>query len=405
MKGITKTQLYFFLILPFIEPQIFKTPGFAVFDKVYLVAKLLAAFLIILLYINKKYFNVSKYVILMSLTQGCIFIGTLINGGSIIRFTGPAIASIVVIIYGEMLPNYNWKKIIKFIEKYLTLFFIINLLTIPLRELGVTILVKNETTFLGIDNRWIYFLLPWTIIAMINDYIKNNKLTYSIIVYVVSFLSLLYVWSAGAMIAYIILPIAYFILIRVYAHKNIISRFISRIVFWSYLLINFLLVNNIILLSLKPIINNVLHKDITLAGRIYLWESVLDVLKSNPLFGIGFQTHDYDKLFFYESSGFIPATRVNHPHNHLAYVAYHGGWLALVAFLIFVYAFMTYIDKINDKGIAIICLSSAIAIFSAALVDTLDFSLFYLLIPIIIVLNKDNQLRFYRMIKKSNKEI
>ena len=67
---------------------------------------------------------------------------------------------------------------------------------------------------------------------------------------------------------------------------------------------------------------------------------------------------------------------------------FHGGFIALIVFILIVFITMCDIDKIKEKGIYCVMVAGVVSVMLAALVDTLDFSLFYLFIPIAAGLSK-----------------
>jgi len=378
---ITKTTWYFILLLPFIEPQIFKTPGFEIIDKIYLVFKLVASLFIIIEYITKINFSATKYVIIMVFSQIVIFISTYLNNGSITRFLGPALISVVCIMLGELASKSNMKKFLVYIEKYLTLLFSMNLFTLILQVVGI---YPFRATLLGIENRWIYTMLPWTVIAFINSYLKYKKIVFHAwLIYFASVISLVIKWSAGAMMSFLMFPFVLWLSKFIIKKRGAFEKVSSRTMFFIILTINYLLVGGYIIGLLEPIIVNYLHKSITLTGRTFLWEAVIDILESKPLLGAGVQSNEFDMIYFFRSSGRVNGTAVNHPHNHCLNIAYHGGFIALGLFLLEIFLVMNAIDKNRDVKIKRIFFTSTVIIFVAALIDTLDFSLFYLLIPII----------------------
>ena len=164
MKLNKLSTWYLILLIPFIEPQLFKTHGFELVDKLFLCLKLIASAFIVLEYLVRFKFKITKYVILMSIVQAATFIGTYLNHGSLTRYLGPAMISVVMIMLGEMAFAGKWVLFLKYIEKYLTFLFILNLFTVVLRMVGVSFF--SHATLLGIDNRWIYVLLPWIIISI-----------------------------------------------------------------------------------------------------------------------------------------------------------------------------------------------------------------------------------------------
>ncbi|MGN0612572.1 MAG: O-antigen ligase family protein [Porcipelethomonas sp.] len=321
-------------------------------------------------------------------------LSTLLNHGSLTRYLGPAINAVVCIMIGELAFRCNWKKFFIYVEKYLTAFFIVNLITYILQIIG---LYPYRATFMGIENRWIYILLPWTIIAFVNSYLKYQKITpHAWLIYIVSTVSLVIEWSAGAMISFLMIPVVLWLSKFIIREHGILKRFAARLMFFGVTLIDYLLVYGIILDFLGPFIMKYLHKSVTLTGRTFLWDAVIGVLNKEPLLGMGVQSHEFDMDFFSKSAWDLEGMAVNHPHNHLLNVAYNGGLLALAFFILVLYFVMRDIDRIRDCKLKRILFTGALVIFVAALVDTLDFSLFYLLIPLVANLshlgNKKNAL-------------
>lgn len=97
---------------------------------------------------------------------------------------------------------------------------------------------------------------------------------------------------------------------------------------------------------------------------------------------MGVQSTKYDLNFFLKS-GRVLGTAVNHPHNHFLNIAYHRGLVSLVLFVILIFLVMAEIDRIENRQIKAIYFATSVTIFMAALIDTLDFSMFYFLIPLV----------------------
>ena len=393
---IKKYHIYFLLLLPYIEPQLFKREGFEIVDKLFLVCKLMSTVVLAYMYFNRKKYRLFGTVFLMTLVQGITFIATIYNHGSVTRFLGPALISVSMIMLGELIFETDWMKFLDYLEKYLGLLFVLNIITFVMKMACINPFFSARSTFLGIDNRWIYFYLPWVIVAFINSYVKKGRVDFKAwMIYICSFISLAIVWSTGAMVAFMSLPVAYFC--KKYIRSDIRIKKPAQLMYVLILIVNVLLVTGMILDFFSPVIINLLHKDITLSGRTLLWDVVVNLLKEKPFFGMGVQSHLFDMEYFYVNSGYCSACEVNHPHNTILNVAYHGGLIAAAIFILVVYIAVSKIDRIKNKELTTIFYCSAAALFVAALVDTLDFSLFYLLIPVVMqIQKKGNFLLLYR---------
>lgn len=75
----------------------------------------------------------------------------------------------------------------------------------------------------------------------------------------------------------------------------------------------------------EPFIVNVLHRDVTFTGRRWIWDQVLNYLKTRGLFGTGYLTvKDFRKIF---AGGVF---RYAHPHNYVLSVILQGGIILLI---------------------------------------------------------------------------
>ncbi|WP_044973686.1 O-antigen ligase family protein [Ruminococcus sp. HUN007] len=329
INDIKRIDYYFLLIIPYIEPQLFKTAGFDGIDTIFLVLKLICAMLISIEYIIVKKFKISRITILMFISQSAVVLSTILNNGSMKRCLGPAIISIVMIMLGELVFSTYWKNYLIILEKYLDILFLVHCITLILRFLGVNPFYTNRASFLGIENRWIYVFLPWVIISFINSYVKIGKISFkAVMTYLCCLFCLLITWSVGAFLSFIIFPVIMYLSRKVLSRINI-KTFVSFVAFGVF---NYVLVTGKLLKFFENFIVGYLHKSITLSGRVYLWEVVLKCLSEKPLLGEGVHSTSYDLLYFYQHSGCIPGTAVNHPHNHLLNIAFHGGYFALVFF-------------------------------------------------------------------------
>ena len=375
-----KSFFYLLLFLPYIEPQIFKEDKFIAFDKLYLMLKAVSFLIILFLYVTSKKAPFLKLILAMGGVQIATFIGTFLNKGSYTTFLGPAINSIAVLMLCQLAMTNNFKLFLIYVEKTLYVYIFLHLCMLFLRISGIYLFGLQKSTFLGIENRWIYVLLPLSIIASVNSYLNHNNLKFkAIVIIAISFFSVLYAWSAGAMVAFVVFIGLLLIFSRV---KKV--RFPILGIEIVFLILNYLLVNEIILKGLSNILKVYLKKDITLSGRVYLWREVIRTLNEKPWFGKGVQSAVEEARNFFIKSNFIPGCAVNHPHNHLLYILYNGGFIALFFFLLFVFISTFYLRNLKSQKVKGVLIAGMISIFAAALVDTLDYSLFYLvaLIPI-----------------------
>lgn len=77
------------------------------------------------------------------------------------------------------------------------------------------------------------------------------------------------------------------------------------------------------------LIQRVLGKDMTLNYRADVWTEALDTVKRYPVTGVGYLPLSYMRELFHST----PETPLNHTHNQVLELLFHGGVLALLPFI------------------------------------------------------------------------
>lgn len=389
----SKLYLILFIIsIPYVEPQLFKTEGFSSLDSLYAALKLLCALVAIALYIYIVR-RPSKLMAGMLAIQIWIGLSTLVCHGSISRFAGPAITAVVSVAVIECALRTEFKAYVVLMRDLLSLFVLINFITILLSLLA---LYPFKSMFLGIDNRWVYFFLPWITFAFLYRALSPSASRwFPWAVYCVSLVSLIGVWSTGAVLALTVWPVIWSISYIYRKKKGAAASSGALAVFLSAAIANIALLSGAVLSLLNPILKG-LGKDVTLAGRTFLWDGALASITRSPLFGAGVQSEQFDKDFFFSCSPGLPWTRVNHPHNMFLNVAYHGGLPAGIGFALLCGASMLRLNQCRGTQVCITLLCAMAAFLTASLVDTLDFGPLFQIIAMTyfssdIVLNSEDK--------------
>ena len=77
------------------------------------------------------------------------------------------------------------------------------------------------------------------------------------------------------------------------------------------------------------LIQRILHKDMTLTYRSDVWIEAVDVIRRYPITGVGYLPLSYMRELFHST----PETPLNHTHNQVLELLFHGGLLALLPFI------------------------------------------------------------------------
>ena len=76
-------------------------------------------------------------------------------------------------------------------------------------------------------------------------------------------------------------------------------------------------------------------------GRVILWENAVSLIADHPLFGVGQGAYENEYMRYRKADYFFilnPASRSNHPHNHLLFMAGSWGIVGLVLWGILLFA-------------------------------------------------------------------
>ena len=374
-----KTILLFTLILIiFFEPQIFKENSFVgvqYIDYIYKVLKILAFLVTTYKYVLINKGKVTKTLISVSLLQLVMFISTIIYKGDIVRFAGPALTTITMTMIAEILIKEEILfKILKKVNIYFVVCFIINMISVIL--IDFTDVSKYVSVyFMGIDNRFIFTLLPWILFEGLVSLHQDNQLNkrWKVVV-ILSELLLIYKFSVSAMIC-----IGLYLFLFVKFVRDMQMSKCNNFVFVTYVLSNILVLLDKLRKIFLPLLK-ILGKDATtLSGRTYLWEGVMEQTYKHPIIGYGMQSIEYDKSFFYNSTApyYLKFCKVSHAHNSLMTLLYRGGIIAVTIYLSIVYKALKQLKNNLKNKYANILLITAINIFLTSIFDTMDFAALY----------------------------
>ncbi len=375
-KDIFFTMVCIFTLILFFEPGLFKESKYVFIDTIYDYLKLLVSGIIFIKYFLYKYKNSnysrSKIIILVCLYQFVCFLITFFNNGDLMRFIGPAITSVIVLMIVEMLIyNKSLFTSLKCLNIYFRLCFIINFITIIISFFSPE---SRFIYFYGIDNRFVFTYLSWMLTEALVDINENGKITkQSIIVFCLMELSLLAVNTVAAMITFLIWLIPLFIpKFKIMKKTNLI---INSIFLFDIFIVRFRL--SYAFNKLLTMIGKFPH----LSGRVLIWDAVFDNISTGHfLFGIGMQSEASDMSFFRKYVSDVYA--VNHAHNTFVDILYRFGFIGFVLFGAIIYITVDCLNKNKNNKYASVVLVSLIITLILGIFDTLLFAGFYLIVGI-----------------------
>ena len=370
-KNLIWIILFTFMLMVYFEPQMFKENAFdgvETVDFVYKVLKLLSFGFVSVLYLKENKFRISNLLLAIGVLQAIMLLSTILYKGDISRFAGPAITTVTMCMIAELLIKKKLLfQVLEIVNYYFLICFILNVISIYL--IDYTFFCSyTKVYFLGIDNRFIFTFIPWILFeGLVSLYKKDTIGIRWRIVFCLCELTLIYTFSASAMLVLFIYALMMF-------NYNFKIR-LDKLIFAGYLGANIAIVIFKIQKIFKPLIV-LIGKDITFAGRTYLWDGIIKQFPKYPLIGRGMQSVKYDKTFFFNTSGayHLECCRVIHAHNSLMTLLYRGGLLSVFIYLGIIYASLKSIYDNYLNKYAKILLVSLLAILATSIFDTMDFA-------------------------------
>lgn len=306
------------------------------------VAKVLSALVIVGL-ILRGGAKLSKFSKIFITYFAFVTVVTIMNGvDPIVALKTYGLNSAMLLLVDVIFSSESRNNVINAFTNYLVLLLVVNFVQIcAYIILGVT----TEWYLLGLDNRFILYILPAIIGCHYLDIIrhKTSMSVRTILVYVIGLLSTLLTWSVAAFIVVAVIAVA---IVAATVIKRFRARFNIKIVAVCELLTSALLVTTKFHTIFEPVIVGVLHKNMSLSYRTFMWDVALDLMKTNPLnVFVGFGFFDYSGIL-----SVLPfaAARVNHFHNLLVDIMFASGIIGLIVYLFGLFTIFGTVQKIKN---------------------------------------------------------
>lgn len=356
--------IFIILIIPFLEPTLFRQ--YSTIHKIFMIYKMISAFIIMLNYIMNYAIKgkTSKIMMVLVLYQIELIFSTIINNGDIMTAINNAIAIITV----SALIEYTFKvdaKISFCVIYYIFgIYTILNFINVIISTRGTGNVNGSMTFLLGIDNRFIFTYLPMICFGLIYNNLAHKKNGLLIIFLLVGLITVIYTWSVGAVLGISLLA-CYIVFILKDNNRS------EKLTFKHYILIIFSLNILIVFFQFQNYFSNFitiyLGKDVTFSGRTFLWNLGISEIEKAPFWGYGInETLLKSKLYGLE-----------HFHNYFVNLIYQGGLISLLLFLIMNIIALKKIEKYKNTYIAKVITFIIFTSLILSLVDTLDYTYFF----------------------------
>lgn len=355
----------FLLLLPFFQPQYFKTIG--LINNIYRLATYgVLAYIFVLAFIGKK--KLSASVVTIILLESWMALITYLERGNI----NSAVSNVIMFAgLGLVLDLYRerFNIVLKCLLVHFELCIYINLATILFLPNGLYTIDNGVYRiaagyFLGWHHLFLIWEFPALIVSWIHKEIFRTSKRCFLLCAAIILCELPYGGSTGlaGVVIFIILNLIPFI-------KNIMTPY--KGVFAAALVMVF-----IIFIRqydfLEPIIVGVLNGDMTFTGRLVIWDNAIQAILKRPIWGYGILTQERAVSML----GFGAAT---HCHDQILQILLQGGIIGIALFIFLYYLDITKCKKNWNSKIAQICTYGIIVFTIIGITEPFEYVLMYII--------------------------
>ena len=297
--------------------------------------------LMFLLLINAKYFVNKRYLkinIILFLFLGVMLVSTLYNNMNIHRGILQIIKILEIFLFWEYIHQVSQEK--STVKTFFILTLVYSILNDIIMFIRPDMFLENDSNYL-LCNKFEVSYFNILLLAFYMYYVKDKKdkknVVFKTIFAVLAICICLYTECTTALIGALLFLIIY--VATKNNHKKIKPIFIMVLLIVSCSIL--ILFSNIV--HLKPIeyiIVNLLHEDITLTGRTYIYDNIFSVIGNKWLLGYGYG-NSYDIMF----------EQLHVPNTQNALLEYwlDSGILGVTLLLVLIYnIFKDYNKNINS---------------------------------------------------------
>ncbi len=266
---------------------------------------------------------------------------------------------IILFMFVECTIKNNTKNLIEGILIYCEVIIYINFICLLFPKFGSFFdcgyILEND------NNQFIYYILGIAV-AYINYYLNKNKVSNfrMIVLCLIIAITTLKLFAATTIVAFAALVLSLLV-----SFKFNIGNIISYIAFYLITFIAIVIFNAQHLFSF--LIVDILHKDITLSLREYLWRDFKVEILNSPLIGHGYHNN---KIFSPEQNIYLYA------HNHIFDELYCGGIIMYLIYAFFVILPAKKLWENKDTSIAKVLSAILFAILIHSLCESLSIVVF-----------------------------
>lgn len=349
-----QTALIFFILLPHFKPEYFQV-YVPIVDSLFNIGRIISGLILIFVLIVRRQ-RVSWQLICFMLSQIWLVVNSWSQNGVT---NGPFLFALSNVVICLVIENYIKDAAPALIHAFVILFELllyINLITIILYPNGIQ---SHANWFLGYRNAFEITYVFASVCAFIwaeysGQYVRLFLLMGCIII------SAILAGSATGLVIAILLPLLY------YSRLYQIKAMQIKVVIAGFLALFF----GLVFLRAQNYLSSlfeILGRNVTLTGRIYIWDVAIKSISKSPLFGYGMQSAETRAAMVKKAYGATSS------HNFILEQLYNGGIVLLgLLILSFLHSFAE-LNKYKNHRYAHLFLIGAICYFTTMLVESVNY--------------------------------
>ena len=367
------------LLLPYFKPELLNY--MRGFNLIFTFLFLVSAGATVLLYIK-----MSRYVSFFLLAVWCYQLLLVTRTVSVVGLDFSGFRRLFSLIFlcalVELLLLNDIKMFLDSLYKILWLWIIINFVTELMRDVGF-----GPVYFFGFRVAFVYPMLMAIMLGymLVITYGEQYRLGLYIIIALTLF-AMIFEWVGTGLVTIVFYLVACFAYKRSKKLRDIFTAGRAAIIL---IVLNCLIVFVRIQNVFEFFIVDILGKSLTLTGRTYIWDAAIELIKRNPVWGYGIETHSVE-VFFGE---------YKYMHNQILQFLVEGGAVGTLLFTVCMILCCQKLKKYRHEPIMIPVTIAIIANFILMIAE-IPCNYVYIFITMFLAFWSDKIVEFYHREKK-----
>lgn len=302
MSSAIRFLFILFAFATFLKPACFDILGFGAINTFFNVSRVFVAIIIFIRYLILEKRPFSRLLKGELMVFACWFLSTIFSGEGLSRFFIFSVSILSLTMLIELLIEHRLKSLIHALFVIYFILITVNLVYL-ISIFGFTINIEKNArslydfytenamvSLLSSVNTTASYLFPALCCSILLMFINTKKNLFAWILIVEIFATVLILWSATSLVGVFLIVMYILFVFNTPRERWINGKMLINIVIALGIGITFFKIQYLF----SFIIEDILHKDLTMTGRTNVWNIGFDGFFSSPIFGCGFSAQIID---------------------------------------------------------------------------------------------------------------